>query len=194
MSGSATIRWRWFWVAQAFSIGRVLATFLFVVAVPFIEYSKLAAAIYALAVITDIVDGRIARYGKVSSTFGSVMDLFGDRYLTIISCMYAGFRGVNFVPLAIIILRELFSAVMQIIQIDGQVVLGVNSAVGKIVLGTIWGATFFLILNPDTNQSLYRAPYYLVAIFYVFYLPYRIYKGIPNIRDYIISDLIRGRS
>jgi phosphatidylglycerophosphate synthase len=184
-------RWTWFWVAQGLTIGRVVCAFLFVVIVPFAEYSRLAAAIYALAVITDVVDGRAARYGNATSTFGSAMDLFGDRYLTIISCMYAGFRGVHFVPLAIIILRELFSAIMRIVQINGQVVLGVNSVVGRIVLGIIWGSTFMLILNPGTNDRMYHIAYYVIAIFYVFYLPYRIYKGIPNIKESVTSELMR---
>jgi phosphatidylglycerophosphate synthase len=190
MINSTRVSWKWFWTAQALSIGRVACTFLFVVIVPFAERSWLAAVVYALAVITDMLDGRAARLGNAASTFGGAMDLFGDRYLTIISCMYAGFRGVNFIALAIIILRELLSAIMRIVQVDGEFVLGINATIGKLVLTLIWGGTFILILHPEGLDRIFGVPYYVVAFFYLFYLPHRIYKGFPNIIRSIKSDLM----
>jgi phosphatidylglycerophosphate synthase len=193
MNRISRARWCWFWIAQGLSIGRVILTFLFVVTVTIPKYANAAAAIYGLAVVTDIFDGPAARRGRVSTRFGAAMDLFGDRYLTVISCLYAGFRGIDFIPLSFIILRELFSAIMRIVQIDGDVVLGVNRNIGKIILGILWITTFLLILESDPVSPAFSIPYCLIAAFYLLYFPYRIWKGLPNIRKSIRDDLARDR-
>src|SRR5665213_1764992 len=114
--GSERDRNRWFWAAQGLSIGRVALMFLFVVLCPFPEFWRISASVYLVAWVTDFFDGRLARRKKVESLFGDAMDLFGDRYATAISCLYVGFRGVNFIPLAVILLRELFSAAMRMVR------------------------------------------------------------------------------
>jgi phosphatidylglycerophosphate synthase len=192
MSNISWARWSWFWIAQGLSIGRVVLTFLFVVIGAIPTYANATSIIYGLAVVTDVLDGPAARRGDVSTTFGVAMDLFGDRYLTVISCLYAGFRGVNFIPLSFIILRELFSAIMRIVQIDGDAVLGVNRNVGRITLGILWITTFTLTLQADPISPFLAIPYFSIAAFYLLYLPYRIWKGLPKIRESIRHDLTRG--
>ncbi len=58
------------------------------------------------------------------------MDVFGDRYLTVISCLYVGFRGVSLVPLAIVLVREMYSVAMRMVQIDGRGIMIQNRMVG----------------------------------------------------------------
>ena len=52
--------------------------------------------------------------------FGGALDVFGDRYFMVISCLYIGFRGVSLIPLAMILLREIYSVSLRMVQIDGE--------------------------------------------------------------------------
>src|SRR5258708_7199805 len=99
----------WFWVAQSLTIARVALVFGFVVFSPFPTLWPATTAIYLSAWLTDVFDGRVARAKAVVTHFGGALDIFGDRYFLVISCLYVGFRGVSLVPLAIIIVRELYS-------------------------------------------------------------------------------------
>src|SRR4051794_39575591 len=107
----------WFWTTQALTLARVALAFLFVVLTPLKDRWLLAALIYTAAWLTDFLDGRLARSKAVTSRFGGAMDVFGDRYLAIISLIYAAVRGVSLVAIAFILLRELFSVSMRMVQV-----------------------------------------------------------------------------
>ena len=181
----------WFWAAQSISLSRVCLAFFFVVLSPFASLSVVTAIVYALAWASDYIDGRVARSGRAVSGFGRAFDIFGDRYLLVVSCIYAGFRGVNFAILGIILVRELFSVAMRMVQIRGQSVMVSNPKIGGIVHAIVAIGVLRLILAPtETFDIGYELPFVAVAVFYLAYFPYTIRKSWPRIKESIYSDLL----
>jgi phosphatidylglycerophosphate synthase len=93
--------------ANTVSLARLVAGLLFAtiafrplpVAVP--------AALYAAAMVSDLIDGQIARRKRAESYIGRVLDLISDKSLTIVSLLFAAECGVSIVPLALIGVREI---------------------------------------------------------------------------------------
>ncbi|MEA2999329.1 MAG: CDP-alcohol phosphatidyltransferase [Sphingomonadales bacterium] len=168
-------RRRWFWATQALSAARVVLTYLFVVLSPFARWWHLAAALYVIALSTDLIDGRLARAKRVASRIGGAMDAYGDRYLAIASLLYAAARGVNLAVIGIIILRDLFALSMRLIMVDGRRMMYFSPKVTGLVLVVIGCGTLNLVCHPGVAATLYyQAPFDLVAAFYVFYFPWTV--------------------
>lgn len=182
----------WFWVAQSLTIARVALVFGFVVIAPFPNLWPVTTTIYCCAWLTDVFDGRVARAKRVVTKFGGAMDIFGDRYFLVISCVYVGFRGVSLVPLAIIVARELYSVALRMVQINGEGIMVHNRTLGGIVHILIALGTIGFISSPGHDPSVwFFVPFYAIASLYVFYLPYSIYKSRKRIWKAIIADLDR---
>lgn len=191
---SATRR-RWFWATQSLSIARVVLAFLFVILSPLADLWHVVAIIYLVALSTDFFDGRLARSKEVTSRFGSAMDLFGDRYLTIVSLLYVATRGVSLIVIAVIILRELYSISMRMVSVDGRAVMVSNSKVGGLVLLVVAFGTLNLLCHPEAViTSYYQAPFIIVAIFYILYFPWTIRASWPRLQRAISSDLEKTES
>ena len=189
MLGSGATQ-RWFWVVQGVSLARVVLVFGFVVACPFRQLSTPAFIMYACAGLTDFFDGRLARAKAVSTRFGGALDVFGDRYFSVISCLYVGFRGVSMIPLSIILLRELYSVALRMVQIDGKGVMVQNRLLGGIFHTLIGLGTLGFIASPVSAPSQwFSLPFYLAAFFYLFYLPYSINQSRRRIWASITADL-----
>lgn len=162
----------------------------FVVICPFPDLWMVTGTLYVFAGITDFFDGSLARAKGVTTRLGSALDVFGDRYFSVISCLYVGFRGVSLVPLSIIILRELYSVALRMVQVNGRGVMLQNRRLGGIVHTLIALGTVGFITYPRHEPSVWFAvPFYAVASFYVFYLPYSIYRSRTQIYDSIKADL-----
>lgn len=179
-----------FWLVQSLTVARVAFAFIFVVLAPIAESKFLACTIYILAWLSDFLDGYTARKWGVSSRFGGAMDVFGDRYLLVLSCIYAGFRGIYIAALAIIVLREMFSVAMRMVQVRGSGIIISNKYIGGIVHITIAVGTLFLLLMPEFQPNiLNQFPFVAVALFYVPYFPYTIYKSWAQIIESIKADV-----
>lgn len=180
----------WFWVVQSISIARVVLVFGFVVLCPFPNLWLVTWTMYLCAGLTDLFDGRLARAKGLVTRFGGALDVFGDRYFSVISCLYVGFRGVSLIPLAIILFRELYSVALRMVQIDGEGVMLQNRILGGIVHTIIAIGTLGFIACPSHEPSIwFFAPFYVVASCYIFYLPYSIHKSSKRIWASITADL-----
>src|SRR6476620_5480552 len=178
----------WFWAVQSLSIARVVLTFGFVVLCPIATLWPVAASLYLAALLTDFFDGRLARAKRVTSHLGAALDIFGDRYFFVISCLYVGVRGLSLIPLGIILLRELYSVALKMVQINGKGVMVQNRMMGGVGHTLIAFATIGYIISPMHNPPAYfQLPYYLLAAFYLFYLPYSIMKSRHSIQASIIA-------
>src|ERR1043165_6314416 len=164
-------RWQtWFWIVQGLSIARVALVFGFVVLCPFPNLWLATGTMYLCAGLTDFFDGRLARAKGLVTRFGGALDIFGDRYFSVISCLYVGFRGVSLIPLSIILLRALYSVALRMVQTDGKGVMLQNRILGGIVHTTIAIGTIGFISCPSHEPSIwFSAPFYAVASFYIFY-------------------------
>lgn len=181
-----------FVIVQIFTVMRVFLSFIFIIITPFTELKYITAIIYSLAVASDVFDGIIARKYNVTTKFGAAFDIYGDRYLLCISCIYAGFRGVETAVIGIILMRELFSATMKMVQVNGVPVMVANRPVGIFVHGVISLSVLAMVLAPELEPTtLIKSPFYVVACFYCFFFPYTIYKSWPKIMESVNSDLKR---
>jgi len=118
------------------------------------------------------------------------MDVFGDRYLSVVSCIYVAIRGVSLIPIGIIIARELYSVALRMVQIDGKGVMLQNRHLGGIVHSAIAAGTLGFIASPLRPPSAWFSfPFYAIACFYVVYLPYSIVKSRSRILAVITEDL-----
>ncbi|MBV8686885.1 MAG: CDP-alcohol phosphatidyltransferase family protein [Alphaproteobacteria bacterium] len=180
----------WFWAVQCLTLGRVLLAFLFVVLSPFPELRYFVASIYIAAWSTDFIDGRLARARQVTSRFGGAMDIFGDRYITVLSLLYVGHRGVSLPILAVILLRELYSVAMRMVHVEGRGIMVSHRIIGGFVHLTIGLGTLNLICRPEaTVGTLDQAPFVIVSGFYLLYFPWTIIKSFPRIIAAIRNDL-----
>jgi phosphatidylglycerophosphate synthase len=183
----------WFWTIQSLTFARVALVFGFIVLVPFHEWWPYTLAMYLAALLTDVFYGQLARAKKLATRFGGALDVFGDRYFSVISCLYVGFRGVSLVPLALILLRELYSVALRMVQINGKGVMLQSRRLGSIVHSLIAIGTSGFIASPENMPSgWFVVPFYVIAAFYAFYLPFSIWKSRARIRVSIKTDLDRA--
>ena len=172
------------------SIARVALVFGFVVLCPFPNLWPATSTIYLCAGLTDVFDGRVARAKGVVTHFGGALDIFGDRYFMVISCLYVGFRGLSLVPLAVILARELYSVALRMVQIDGKGIMLHNRTLGGFVHTIIAIGTVGFIASPRHDPVIwFFVPFYAVASFYFFYFPYSIFKSRKRISASIRADL-----
>nr|WP_297396727.1 CDP-diacylglycerol--glycerol-3-phosphate 3-phosphatidyltransferase [uncultured Peptostreptococcus sp.] len=110
--------------------------------------------IFAIAAITDALDGRIARKYNLVTDFGKFMDPLADKLLVIaaLTCMIKP----GLVPawiVVVIVARELAVSIMRAIAAaDGKVIAAGNS--GKLKTVTQMFAIVFLLLGAHTDIGL----------------------------------------
>ncbi len=89
-----------------------------------------AAIVFALASITDFLDGYIARKNNLVSSFGKIMDPLADKLLTFGALICFVAKAPSFVwPAIIIIAREFFVTSMRVVAVDK----------GKVIPASWWG-------------------------------------------------------
>ena len=93
-------------VPNFISLSRIFLTAAFVFYI-FKEKIDIAFIVFVVAAITDFLDGRVARYFKAESVFGSILDPLADKCLMITSYFVLGSIGI-IPPLlsAIVIFRD----------------------------------------------------------------------------------------
>ena len=89
--------------------------------------SLLAAVIFALASITDYLDGHLARKHNLITDFGKFTDPLADKMLTTAALIYMVTDGVcSPIVLAIVLFREFAVAGVRMIAASGQKVIAAN--------------------------------------------------------------------
>lgn len=92
------------------TVFRILITFVFIVYLQKPEFNAkcIATAIFAVASLTDWLDGYIARRYNLISNFGKIMDPIADKFLTLAA--FFVFAQLNIIPLwmtVLIAVREI---------------------------------------------------------------------------------------
>jgi phosphatidylglycerophosphate synthase len=117
--------------------------------------------LFAVGMVTDLLDGALARHFRASTFFGKILDLIGDKSLTVVSLLYAAERGVSLLPLGIIAIREMISLGMRSIVVDGSQLLATSRWFGGVMAGLLWGVTLALVLTGSGRP----APTYINALY-----------------------------
>ncbi len=105
--------------------------FLFFLLADFIPHNALlAAAVFAMASITDAVDGKLARRNNQITTFGKFLDPLADKVL--VTCALVGFVELGLVSawfVVLIIAREFLVTSLRLVAAGG----------GEVIAASIWG-------------------------------------------------------
>ncbi len=128
------------------TMARILAVPVFIV-VYLLGYNIAAVIIFALASLTDMLDGKIARARGLVTNFGKIMDPLADKILVISA--FVCFVEVGIVPgwMVIVVLAREFavSGLRTVAAADGTVIAA--GMTGKIKTVTQMIAVILLLLN-----------------------------------------------
>src|SRR2546425_8523176 len=142
------------WLVQSISLSRLLAAILFASLAFQNVPLPLLLGLYLFAIVTDVIDGYLARKLKAATYFGKVLDLVGDKSLTIVSLLYAAARGISIAPLVLIATREVISIGMRMIIVEGTQLLPTSRILGGAMALALWGNTLFLVVAGSAHTQL----------------------------------------
>ena len=126
--------------------------------------STIAAVVFALAALTDGLDGYIARSRQVVTTFGKVMDPIADK-LMIVAALLALVSLDRLAPwVAMVIIAREFAVSGLRVAAGQQGVVIPASVLGKAKTIVQVGAVLALIASGDPNAAWVQALVYLMVL------------------------------
>lgn len=141
------------WCVQFITFFRIFASLLFAsLAFQQIPISFLAS-IYCAAMLSDLVDGLLARRLQAESFGGKIADLISDKSLTVVSLLYAAERGASLPPLAIIGVREMIVLGARAIAVKGSQLLPTSRFFGGVMASLLWSNTLLLLFQRDRQST-----------------------------------------
>jgi phosphatidylglycerophosphate synthase len=170
------------WLVDSISLSRLVAALIFS-SIAFQNVPvMLVVGVYLFGMVSDLVDGYLARRLNADTYFGKVVDLVSDKSMTIVSLLYAAARGINIFPLALIAIRDLIMIGARIITVGKTPLLPTSKIVGGSLALMLWGNTLFLVLAQD-DQSIKVANniYWACATVFTLNLIRRIYVSARRI-------------
>jgi len=138
---------------NSISIGRGIAGFVFVAVALQPSLNLVAISVYVFAASSDAVDGLIARRLGCTTAGGRALDLFGDKYLTVASALYAAFRGIPLAACLLIVGREIFLLAMRTVSVNNTPVVPLTKLIGVITVLTSRSLTVALLFHPNCIPS-----------------------------------------
>jgi phosphatidylglycerophosphate synthase len=105
--------------------------------------------------VSDVLDGYLARRLKSETYFGKVLDLVSDKSMTIVSLLYAAARGISIAPLALIAVREILMIGARLMQHpDGRPLFPTSRLLGGGLGLLLWTNTLLMTLDVyDPNRD-----------------------------------------
>ena len=164
-------------IPNALTIGRILVIPIFILLLTLWNNAishTLAAIIFALASITDYLDGYLARKWKVVTNFGTFADPMADKILVMTA--FIMLVELGFAPawvVAIIICRELAVTGLRLLLVENGGTVLAAAMPGKIKTFSQMFAVIFLLLHWNLlgHITLY------IALFFTLYSGYDYFKG-----------------
>ena len=146
----------------------LVPTFACVYYLPFERAKLYAAIIFALAAVTDMLDGYLARQWKQTSSFGAFLDPVADKLLVIAALLIVVHEAKHiwmvFIA-GIIISREfIVSALREWLAILGSKIKIKVKEIAKVKTFMQMLGLFLLILSPDTKYHLIYQVGWLVLV------------------------------
>ena len=164
-------------IPNALTIGRILVIPIFILLLTLWNNAishTLAAIIFALASITDYLDGYLARKWKVVTNFGKFADPMADKILVMTA--FIMLVELGYAPawvVAIIICRELAVTRLRLLLVENGGTVLAAAMPGKIKTFSQMFAVIFLLLHWNLlgHITLY------IALFFTLYSGYDYFKG-----------------
>lgn len=141
-----------------------------------------ALAVYIIACLSDLVDGKIARKYNLVTDFGKFMDPLADKMLVLAAMCY--FVEVGLMPgwvVAIVLLREFGVSGLRLLAVEQGIVIAAAWS-GKIKTGVTMVALGLLILATET---WFPAPDVIAVICWLLILITTLYSGI----EYFVKNI-----
>ncbi len=117
------------------TVARIIATpiFMFTMLFNFKGHFAISLILFALASITDYIDGKMARKLNIVTDFGKFLDPLADKMLT--TAAFIGFMANNIgygmpIVLFIVLFREFLVSSLRLVTVSSK---------GKVVAANIWG-------------------------------------------------------
>lgn len=176
-------------MVSAISISRLLIALLFA-AIAFHASPGLLAGVYVVAMVSDLIDGYLARTLKIETAFGRILDLTSDKCLTMVSLLFAATLRIDTLPLALIATREIVGLGIRMIPFDGTPLLPTNRTLGRLMVVAVWGNTLFLVLARDTGSLIRMANliYWCCAIVLTLSFLIRVIRNLRRIRMFLAQS------
>jgi len=174
-------------IPNILTLGRILFIPIFVLLLSFGQspvLHKIAAIIFAIASITDYLDGYLARKWQVVSNFGKFADPMADKLLVMSAfIMMIELKMVPAWITAVIICRELAVTGLRLLLVETGGVVLPAAMPGKIKTFSQMFAIIFLLFHWDLlgQITLY------VALIFTVYSGYEYFKG----SAYLFKDTFR---
>jgi phosphatidylglycerophosphate synthase len=146
-------------------------------------YPVLLALLVCIALLSDVVDGWLARSLKVESAFGAMLDLVADKALTATLLLVAASRGVDLLPLTIIACRDLIMLGMRTVSFEGKRLLPTSRWFGAMLMVAVGCLTVSLLLMDGERAFLLnRIGYWIVAAAVIANTTIRLWIAAPNMQ------------
>lgn len=161
-------------IPNTLTLSRIALIPIFVVAfyLPFQWGHKLSAIIFALAAITDYLDGLLARVLKQTSSFGAFLDPVADKLMVAVALVLITAQAHSAfiaIPAAIIVSREIIiSALREWMAEMGKRASVAVSFVGKIKTTIQMLAVILLLAYPARSHFALNIVSYLLLYLAVF--------------------------
>ncbi|HFI0578014.1 TPA: CDP-diacylglycerol--glycerol-3-phosphate 3-phosphatidyltransferase [Streptococcus suis] len=164
-------------IPNALTVGRILIIPIFILLLTVWQSPishVLAAIIFALASITDYLDGYLARKWQVVTNFGKFADPMADKIL--VMSAFIMLVDLGFAPawvVAVIICRELAVTGLRLLLVENGGTVLAAAMPGKIKTFSQMFAVIFLLLHWNLlgQITLY------IALFFTLYSGYDYFKG-----------------
>ncbi len=174
-------------IPNALTVGRILVIPIFILLLTVWKDTLshyLAAIIFALASVTDYLDGYLARKWQVVTNFGKFADPMADKILVMTA--FIMLVELGFAPawvVAIIICRELAVTGLRLLLVENGGTVLAAAMPGKIKTFSQMFAIIFLLLHWNLlgQITLY------IALFFTLYSGYDYFKG----ASYLFKDTFK---
>ena len=174
-------------IPNALTVGRILVIPIFILLLTVWKDALshyLAAIIFALASVTDYLDGYLARKWQVVTNFGKFADPMADKILVMTA--FIMLVELGFAPawvVAIIICRELAVTGLRLLLVENGGTVLAAAMPGKIKTFSQMFAIIFLLLHWNLlgQITLY------IALFFTLYSGYDYFKG----ASYLLKDTFK---
>lgn len=174
-------------IPNALTVGRILVIPIFILLLTVWKDALshyLAAIIFALASVTDYLDGYLARKWQVVTNFGKFADPMADKILVMTA--FIMLVELGFAPawvVAIIICRELAVTGLRLMLVENGGTVLAAAMPGKIKTFSQMFAIIFLLLHWNLlgQITLY------IALFFTLYSGYDYFKG----ASYLFKDTFK---
>lgn len=164
---------------QLVSIYRAVAMLIFISLYTVIP-NEVNSILLVSAIISDLIDGYLARKFNLTTTGGKLLDLFSDKYLNCISIIFLIIEQYSLLPLVIILTKEIFVLSFRSIEIDGKFIISTNRIFGGIMSGALW-LSVFLHINSIWDFAINEI-IIILGILNFLYLIYKIVSNFSNLK------------